>query len=141
DLIDGFLNKGGSVAILLDPPPGASLSDFMKKWSIDVGNNFVVDANPMGRLFGAGPTIPLVTNYGNQKIVERFKVMTFFPFVRSVSPAKPPAAGVNVEQLLASSDRSWGETDFKNNQASFDEKTDLKGPVSLAVVATKDLGE
>ena len=30
---------------------------------------------------------------------------------------------------------------MKSNQASFDEKTDIKGPVSLAVVASKDLGE
>ncbi|HYR45125.1 MAG TPA: hypothetical protein VER98_18985, partial [Terriglobia bacterium] len=30
---------------------------------------------------------------------------------------------------------------LKSNEAAFDEKTDLKGPVSLATVATKDLGE
>src|SRR4030095_16679068 len=45
DLIDFFVNKAGSAAILLDPPPGASLNELMKKWSIDVGNNFVVDAS------------------------------------------------------------------------------------------------
>jgi ABC-type uncharacterized transport system involved in gliding motility auxiliary subunit len=141
DLIDAFLNKGGSVAIFLDPPPAASLSDFMKKWSIDVGNNFVVDASGVGRLFGAGPSIPLVTNYSHHKITERFNVMTFFPLVRSVTPAKTPVNGVNVEQLLTSNDRSWGETDMKSSQVSFDEKTDMKGPVSLAVVASKDVGE
>jgi ABC-type uncharacterized transport system involved in gliding motility auxiliary subunit len=141
ELIEGFLNKGGSVAVLLDPPPAASLNDLMKKWGVDVGNNFVVDASGVGRLFGAGPSIPLVTNYSNQKITERFKVMTFFPLVRSVTPAKPPVTGINVDQLLASNERSWGETDMKSTQAGFDEKKDLKGPVSLAVVATKDLGE
>jgi ABC-type uncharacterized transport system involved in gliding motility auxiliary subunit len=141
DVIDGFLNKGGSAAILLHPPPAASLNDLMKKWSVDVGNNFVVDASGVGRLFGAGPSIPLVTNYGRHKITERFNVMTFFPLVRSVTPAKTPAAGINVETLLSTNDRSWAETDMKSNQASFDEKTDIKGPVSIAVVATKDLGE
>jgi ABC-type uncharacterized transport system involved in gliding motility auxiliary subunit len=141
DLIDGFLNKGGSAAIFLDPPPAASLKDFMTKWSIDAGNNFVVDASGVGRLFGAGPSIPLVTNYGRHKITERFNVMTFFPLVRSVSPAKAPVSGITVEELLKSNERSWAESDMKSNQASFDEKTDIKGPVSLAVVATKDLGE
>jgi ABC-type uncharacterized transport system involved in gliding motility auxiliary subunit len=141
EAIDAFLNKGGSVAIFLDPPPGASLNDFMKKWSIDVGNNLVVDASGVGRLFGAGPSIPLVTNYGRHKITERFNVMTFFPLVRSVTPAKTPVTGINVEQLLSSNDRSWAETDMKSNQVQFDEKTDTKGPVSLAVVASKDLGE
>src|SRR5207244_9322058 len=33
--IDGFLDKGGSVLILLDPPPAPSLSEFMKKWSVN----------------------------------------------------------------------------------------------------------
>ena len=141
DLIDAFLNKGGSALILLDPPPAASLTDFMKKWSIDIGNNFVVDASGVGRLFGAGPSIPLVTNYSRHKITENFKVMTFFPLVRSVTPIDPPVNGVKVEKLLQSNERSWGETNLKSNEASFDEKVDLKGPVSLAVVATKDQPE
>src|SRR5262249_251716 len=59
----------------------------------------------------------------------------------SVSPAKPPVPGIMAEQLLASNERSWAESDMKSNQASFDEKTDIKGPVSLAVAATKDLNE
>jgi hypothetical protein len=141
DLITGFLDKGGSAAIFLDPPPGASLNDFMKKWSVDVGNNLVVDASGVGRLFGAGPSIPLVTNYGRHKITERFSTMTFFPLVRSVTPAKPPVAGINAETLLSSNERSWAETDMKSNQVSFDEKVDTKGPISLAVAATKDAGE
>jgi ABC-type uncharacterized transport system involved in gliding motility auxiliary subunit len=142
ELIDGFLNRGGSVAVFLDPPPAAALAELMKKWSIDVGNNFVVDASGVGRLFGAGPTIPLVTTYSDQKITASFKrTMTFFPLARSVTPAQPPATGVMVEPLLTANEQSWGETDMKSPQAGFDAKVDLKGPVSLAVVATKDLGE
>ena len=105
DQIDGFLDKGGSVLILLDPPPAPSLSEFMKKWSINVGNNFVVDASGVGRLFNAGPTIPLVTRYSRHKITENFKVMTFFRFVRSVTPVDPPINGVTVEKLLESNER------------------------------------
>ena len=142
EFIDAFLNKGGSVLVLLDAPPGPSLSDFMKKWSIEVGNNIVLDASGVGRLFGAGPQIPLVTTYGTHKITERMsRVMTFFPLVRSVSPVEPPASGIAIENLLTTNERSWGETDIKSGEASFDETTDLKGPVSLAVAATKDLGD
>lgn len=141
DWIDAFLKNGGSVLILLDPPPAAGLTDFMKKWSIDPGNNFVVDASGVGRLFGAGPSIPLVSTYGRHKITERFNVMTFFPLARSVSPMTPAVEGITTDQLLTSNERSWGESNMKSPEASLDEKVDLKGPVSLAVAATKDQGE
>lgn len=141
ELIDAFLNKGGGALILMDPPPAASLREFAKKWSIDAGDNIVLDASGVGRLFGMGPQVPLVTNFGKHKITERFNVMTFFPLVRSVSPAATPAEGITVEKLLSTNERSWGETNMKSGEASFDEKTDLQGPVSLGVVATKDLGE
>jgi ABC-type uncharacterized transport system involved in gliding motility auxiliary subunit len=141
DSIDGFLNKGGSVFVMLDPPPAPSLSDFMKKWSVDVGNNIVLDANPLGQLFGTGPEVPLVTNYGSHKITSGMKgVMTFFPLARSITAAMNPPAGLNVETLFSSSQRSWGETNIKSGEAKFDEGTDLKGPVSMAVAVTKDLG-
>ncbi|HLH32531.1 MAG TPA: Gldg family protein [Terriglobia bacterium] len=141
DSLDAFLNKGGSVYIMVDPSPSPGLTDFMKKWSIDVGNNIVLDASGLGRLFGAGPEIPLVTKYSDQKITSGMKgVMTFFPLARSVTPAMNPPAGLMVESLFSSSERSWGETNMKSGEAKFDEGTDLKGPVSLAVVATKDLG-
>jgi ABC-type uncharacterized transport system involved in gliding motility auxiliary subunit len=142
DFIQAYLDKGGSVLILLDPSPAPSLSDFMKKWSIDVGNNIVLDASGIGRLFGAGPEIPLVTTYGNHKITQGMKgVMTFFPLVRSVTPAPNPPSGEMVETLFSSNERSWGETNMKSGEAKFDENVDLKGPVSLAVAVTKDGGD
>ena len=140
EMAQGFLEKGGSVLIMVDPDPAPALADFLGKWSIKPGNNFVVDASGVGRLFGAGPTIPLVAAYGPHKITERFNVMTFFPMARSITPADPPASGITVEKLLDTNERSWGETNLKANPASFDEKTDLKGPVTLAVVVNKDLG-
>ena len=66
--------------------------------------------------------------------------MTFFPLARSVTPAMNPPAGLNVETLFSSSQRSWGETNIKSGEAKFDEGVDLKGPVSMAVAVTKDLG-
>ena len=96
------------------------------------------------RLF-QGPTLcvePIVDTYNTSHPVTRdFKERTLFPLVRSVAPLMPPVNGVNAEQLVASNERSWGETNMKSTQAEFDPKTDLKGPVSLAVAATKDLGE
>ncbi len=138
--LDDFLNKGGSVLLLLDPPPDASFEPLLKKWGIKADSDIVLDVSGAGRLMGAGPSIPLVFKYETHKITERFRsMMTFFPLARSVEPAKDSVSGVTVETLFKSNPNSWGETDLKNKEATFDEKTDLKGPLSLAVAATKDL--
>lgn len=138
DKLDAYLNGGGSVLLMLDPPPSASLKDFTQKWSVNVGNNRVIDVTGMGQLLGRGPDSPLVMNYGPHKIVERFNVMTFFPVARSVAPASPAVAGLTAEPLIESADQSWGESDLTSNKVGFDEKSDVKGPVPIATVVTKD---
>ena len=139
DKVEAYLNAGGSVLLMLDPPPAASLKDFTKKWSVTVGDNRVIDATGMGQLLGRGPDTPLVAGYKDHKIVERFNVMTFFPMARSVAPAAPPVAGLTVEPLIETADRSWGEADLKSNEVEFNEKVDVKGPVPIATVVTKDV--
>ena len=143
DALDAYLNGGGSVLLLLDPPPGASLKDFLKKWSLEAGDNFVVDASGMGKIFGAGPTIPLVSKYEGHRITQGFNVMTFFPLARSITPAKLPVEGVVVEPLLRTNEASWGESDMKPGakQVQLDENVDIKGPVTIGDVATKTIGD
>ena len=144
DWIDDHLKKGRSALVLIDPPPGVSLSAFLKKWSVDAGENIVLDASGVGRLIGMGPAAPLVTpqGYGPHKITERMsRQMTFFPLSRSVSPATGSTDGSTVEKLLSTNENSWGETNMKSGEAQLDPKTDVKGPLSLAVAVTKNAGE
>lgn len=138
DALDAYLNGGGSVLLMLDPPPSASMTEFTKKWSVEVGTNRIIDSSGIGQLFGTGPQVPLVANYGNHKIVERFNLMTIFPLARSASPAAQPAAGLTVEPLIETGENSWGESDLKSSEVRFDDKVDLKGPVPVATVVSKD---
>ncbi len=138
--IRDFLNKGGGgFFLLVDPPPAPSFDGFLKDWGIKADNDLVLDVSGVGRLMGAGPSIPLVRNYENHKITDRFKVMTFFPLTRSVQPEKTLPSGATVETLFKSDVNSWGETDLKSKQASYDPGVDLKGPLPLAVAATKEV--
>ena len=109
------------------------------KWGVRVDDDLVLDVSGVGRLVGAGPSIPLVRSYQNHKITERFRAMTFFPLTRSIQPDKAPPAGITVEPLFSSDENSWGETDLKSREASFDEGKDLKGPLPLAVAVTKEI--
>ncbi len=140
DYLNDFLNRGGGLLLMLDPPPSASFSAFLKGWQVTPDNDIILDVSGAGRLMGAGPSIPLVFRYESHPITDRFKgQMTFFPLARSIQPAKDTVSGVTVTTLYKSNDNSWGETDLKNPNATYDEKTDLKGPLSMAVAVSKDI--
>ena len=137
--ITDFLNNGGGFLLLVDPSPSPGMEAFAKAWGVTVGNNIVLDVSGAGRLMGAGPSIPLVLQYENHRITDRFRAMTFFPLARSVEAAKETVSGVTVEALFKTNPNSWGETNVKNAEATFDEKADTKGPLTLAVAVTKEV--
>jgi ABC-type uncharacterized transport system involved in gliding motility auxiliary subunit len=138
--INDFLNKGSvGVFLLMDPHPAPSFESFLKAWGIQADNDLVLDVSGAGRLMGTGPSIPLVLNYESHAITDRFKEMTFFPLTRSIQQAKDVPGGITVESLFKSNENSWGETDLSKSEASFDPDQDLKGPLSLAVAAIKEI--
>ena len=137
--ITDFLNRGGGLLVLVDPSPAPSFQSFLKDWGVQVDNDLVLDVSGVGRLMGAGPSIPLVRSYENHKITDRFKTMTFFPLTRSIEPEKSLPTGVTVDTLFKSDPNSWGETNLNSKDASYDPGKDLKGPLSMAVAATKEV--
>ncbi len=140
--VNDFLNNGGGVLVMVDPDPSPSLESFLKGWGITPDKDVVLDVSGAGRLMGAGPEIPLVLKYENHRITDRFRAMTFFPMARSIEPSKETTSGVTVDTLFKSNANSWGETnaaELKSGRVSFEEGKDLKGPLSLAVAATKEV--
>jgi len=134
--ISEYINNGGSVLFMLDPPPGQGLSEFLSQYYFEIGENIVVDNSGVGQLFGMGPTVPLVNNYTDHAVVADFGLMTFFPLVRSVGVDIPSDATGYTGQILAQTNqRSWGETDIQRiqtqSQAQQDEN-DVAGPVPVA---------
>jgi ABC-type uncharacterized transport system involved in gliding motility auxiliary subunit len=140
EYINNFMNRGGGVLALVDPSPSASLASFLKEWQVTPDNDIILDVSGAGRLMGAGPSIPIVFQYEDHPITSRFKSqMTFFPLARSLQTPKEIATGTTVTALFKSNANSWGETDLKNQEATLDEKTDLKGPLTMAVAISKDI--
>ncbi len=138
-IIEHHLERGGRLMVLLDSDQ-PDLSALLKPWGFEVGDNTVIDTSPMGQLFGAGYAAPLVTNYPDHPITHDFNLMTIFPQVRSVGPGKQPPAGVSVVSLALTSNfpNSWGETRL-TERVKFDEGQDVKGPVSIAAAAEKEV--
>lgn len=141
EMVKKYLNEGGKLMVELDPEADLELSNLVKDWHIEVHNDTAVDTSGVGRLFGTGPAVPLVTQYGQHPITKDFgrNSMTFYPLARSLKAEAKD--GVTVTDLLKTSEACFGETELKGNEAKFDEGKDTKGPLTLGVAATKKVGE
>jgi ABC-type uncharacterized transport system involved in gliding motility auxiliary subunit len=141
-----YVARGGKVLLLLDPPgAGADLNNligFLKEWSIELGNDVVVDASGIGQLFGGDASVPVVLNYPAHPITDNFRVMTAFPHARSVQAV--PGGTHTPQPLLETSQQSWAETDLKAFAAGdveFTEGADRRGPISVGVAVSAPAAE
>jgi ABC-type uncharacterized transport system involved in gliding motility auxiliary subunit len=140
--ITKYLDGDGKALIEVDPitedkQAEPNLDDIFKAWNISAGSNVVIDASGMGRLFGAGPEIPLVVDYGDSPITKNLqRTMTFFPLARTVSIADKSKSDPEAVELLKTSARSFTKAKLAH-EVSYDPKTDTIGPLSLGVAANR----
>lgn len=141
-MVQKYLDNGGKALIEIDPETDPKLGDLLQSWNVNVGNNVVVDASGVGKLFGLGPAVPLVVDYGDSPITKNLQGgMTFFELARTVSQADKNKFDPQVTELLKTSARSFTIPNLKQKEVTFDPKTDTAGPLSLGVAATKKVGD
>ena len=135
DMIEKYLDAGGKALLMIDPEMDPKLEPVLQAWNINLGNNVVVDASGVGRLFGTGPAVPLVVDYGESPITKGFSgSMTFFPLARTVNIADKNKSVPDDVELLKTSPRSFTIPKL-TSEAQFDPKT--AGPLSLGVAAER----
>ena len=128
-----YLAEGGSVLFMLEPQLSQEIKEFLKEWNVEVGDDIIIDR--MSKLFGAGYTTPVVSQYEAHEITKKFKYATFFPLACSVRPGSLEKGGYKVLVLAKTSQSSWAETDYKSETVKYDADKDLLGPVPVAVAA------
>jgi ABC-type uncharacterized transport system involved in gliding motility auxiliary subunit len=138
--IKSYQAKGGSLVVLSEPPidnisgtAGNLLSDYLLgTWKITLQNDIVIEPNSKALL------IAISDHYQkNHPITQKMMdVLTTFPTARSIIVDQNPPQNLLLTPLIASSDKSWGETNFealKKNQVNLEEGKDIPGPMFLAV--------
>lgn len=131
-----YVEDGGRVLFLLDagvalPNLGKLLSD----WHVTLQDDLVVDMNPVARLFGTTPDMPLIVKYGSSPIVEPLKrTASLFPMTRSFEVSKDGTT----DALCESSEESFGVVGFNPSmeKVSYREGKDIKGPLTVAASGT-----
>jgi ABC-type uncharacterized transport system involved in gliding motility auxiliary subunit len=141
EALDAYVGKGGKLFVMADPFQNEGLKAHMAKYGVALDDDLIVEPNPIGRVFGIGPEVPIVQNYEPHAITRDLSgVTTLFPVTRSLTAAKTPPKGVTVQTLAQTSPSSWGETDraaLQRGEAKPDPQ-DRKGPLPVAVVSTID---
>ena len=139
EALDTYIGRGGKVLAMVNPFQNEGLKKYLVKYGFQLDDDLVIETNPIGRLFGIGPEVPIVQQYESHPITRDMGgVTTLFPLTRSVAALKTPPKGVNVQLLARTSPESWGETnraDLERGVAKPDPQ-DLKGPLAVAAVAT-----
>jgi ABC-type uncharacterized transport system involved in gliding motility auxiliary subunit len=144
EMIEKYLAGGGKALIEVDPETDPKLDSVFLAWNVKVGNDLVIDASGVGRLFGTGPVVPLVVDYGSSSITKNLQGgMTFFPLARTVTIADRSKTDLQTVELLKTSARSFTIPGLKKGQTqiSFDPKTGIAGPLSLSVVGSSKKGD
>lgn len=140
DALDAYLGQGGKLFAMSDPFQAEGLKKILAQYGMIPEDDLVVEVNPIGRLFGIGPEVPIVQQYERHPITKDLRgVTTLFPLTRSIKLAQTPPPGVTVQPLAQTSPQSWGETDrvaLEKGQAKPD-PPDPKGPLTVAAVATR----
>ncbi len=136
ELLDQYLQAGGSVLVAADPTLNTNLEGQLAKWGVELGNEIVVEQQL--QLF-AGPQLgvqPVIQSYGSHPITEKLAGNpTVFRLARPVR--KTPGSDVPLVELATTSDQSWGESDTAGLLASkpvgLDPEVDKPGPLAIAV--------
>ena len=144
--LDSYLQRGGKLFAMADPvilsaSPADPLKAYLAQYGFEMGNDLIIELNPIGRLFGIGPEVPIIQQYESHPITRDMGgITTLFPLTRSVQAAKTPPQGTNVQPLARTSAESWAETsrdELQQGQVKPD-PGEARGPLPVAVVATKD---
>ncbi len=138
-LLKAYVDKGGALVVLSFPPiltssNGASdaLSKYLTTdWGINVMNDLTIDTNQSNPFVAVGDA----TSYGSHPIMDQLaNKIIFFPEACSLNTTT--VANVQTTDLVKTISRVWGETDFaalQNKQLVYDSKTDVSGPLLIAV--------
>lgn len=136
-LLEAFVLAGGKLLVMVEPTSSATIKPLLAKFGADwKPKKTVLETNRLQQLAGGNPLTPIVTSYSaSHEITKDAKQMSIFPIAAPVEKTATPPAGYKVESLFSTSARSL-EVDLQGDKVKVNEKTDRKGPISLAIAVS-----
>ncbi|HEV3329702.1 MAG TPA: Gldg family protein [Bryobacteraceae bacterium] len=142
--IKSYVEGGGKALFMLDDSvrigrdqsatDSPELLKLLADWGVTVNKDLVLDLSGIGRIFGLGPEIPVITQYESHTITRPLtRIPTAFPLSRSLDIKS--GGNATVEKLFGTTEDSVAVTEVAANGA-IDVKKGKKGPFALAAAGT-----
>ncbi len=136
--LKAYLEKGGRLFIMLEAFEDGGLQGFLAGYGVGLDNGLILDVNQVSQSLGLSAVMPLVSQYGPSKITQDFKnLVTIYPMARPLILRKdhPDVSLLALATTMSTSYEKLGKEWIKDEKATFDAKTDKKGPFTVAAQA------
>jgi ABC-type uncharacterized transport system involved in gliding motility auxiliary subunit len=141
--IGRYLDRGGRIFLLLDPYHDAGLKNLLAGYGVTLDDGMIFEINQLTQ--DRAILSPIVTQYPPHRITKEFTLATIFPFARPLFLNKDIKTATLVP-LVNTSPSSWEKIgkDWQNEwqkekKPLYDEKTDKKGPFTIAALVEPKL--
>ena len=132
--VEDYVSRGGNLLWLGDPGPLHGLEPVAKELGVKFLPGIVVDLTT--QLLGIqSAAIAAVTSYGASPVTKDFNLLTVFPLAAGLSVEAPK--GWQDDGFLKTGESSWVETGKLTGKVQFNEKDDIRGPVTLGETLTR----
>ncbi|MBE9221185.1 Gldg family protein [Cyanobacterium stanieri LEGE 03274] len=135
--IEKFVNNGGSLLVMYDAQSPVSLNPLFVEWGIVLHDGLIVDGSGTGDVFGLGPSVTFVVDYGNHPITSNFdNGISIFPFARAILTTQEE--NITPNPLLLTNPQTWAENDLTQDTIEFNPQEDLPGPLNVGVALVRE---
>lgn len=136
-----YLSAGaGRMLAILDPAKKHGMDDLLFEWGILADDVLVIEADPNYRVEGGDLLVRRLAEHPATQVLVDNQIPLLSGPARSIraDPGRPLDESLTVVELMATSDASWGERGYFDQETiSFDPNLDLRGPIKLGTVAER----
>ncbi|MFC1860236.1 Gldg family protein [Chloroflexota bacterium] len=132
EIINQYLDEDGRLLVLLNPYPPQEINQLLSPWEIKVEDGMVIDESSYVAPNKQSPRVPRTrSTFGLSGDI-------YFPESTAIIPVESTEeSAISLIPLAYTSSDSWLERNYvPDAESEFDEGTDVKGPLVLAVLVS-----
>lgn len=132
--------RNGRAMVFLNPGRRHGLDNLFYDWGVLTDDMAVVDASADFKAQGGDLIIRRFAEHPITQLLIDYKITGLFGLPRPVrvDPAALDIEGLQVDQLIGTSQQSWAERDYRHeNPIKYTPERDLPGPISIATASSR----